>query len=183
MGQNYNCGCGCGAKEDTARRAATLKFLRSELLYDIANSAYVTADTADGDGGHPSHLIADIAEDGNVDRATRVLNLAFAELSEMLYPYTKESVTDGTEDDDKLTGAGEYTLTLSLPASFSATTLRLIKELAHEYLVCRVLHDWLSVTSPDNAETWAAKAADTAEKLRSALVSRVKAFRRKMKPF
>lgn len=174
------CGCATGAE---TRKSATITLLRSELLYDIGNSAYVTGELVGEENEHAHHLVTDVTQDGNIDRVTRMLDLAFADLEEKLYPYTKGDVEDGAEADDKMGETEKYVLSLSLPETFSATTLRLVAKLAHEFLVCRVLNDWLGVTSPENAAVWAERSESVGERLRAALTSRSKAFRRKMKPF
>ncbi len=173
----------CRPAGEDARKSATVTLLRSELLYDIANSAFVTGDVIGEENEHAHHLVTDVTQEGNIDRVTRMLDLAFADLDEKLYPYTKGDIEDGTEADDKMGETEKYVLSLSLPSSFSATTLRLVAKLAHEFLVCRVLHDWLGVTSPENAAVWGVRAESVGERLRTALTSRSKAFRRKMKPF
>ena len=54
----------------------------------------------------------------------------------MLYPYTKEEITEEQEArDDSLVVPEEYIITLTLPEGFSLSTVKLLKYLIHEYLV------------------------------------------------
>ena len=87
MNENRPC---CCRKKNVRTKTVSLKFKRSELLYDCANLGYVHGDTMHTDDEHDRHQVMDIVEDGNVDRVTRILNLAMSEIREALYPYTKE---------------------------------------------------------------------------------------------
>lgn len=166
------------------KRTATLRFKRAELLYDVSNYAYVEADILPEDAEHSKHQVFDITQEGNVDRVTRVLNLAISECVEALYPYAKYEIPDsGAELDDILTNPEEYVIKLSLPETFSMTTVQLLENLIHELLVCRVLADWLSITLPQSADRWRMKAEEAKGKLQTSLVSRLKGIRRKLKPW
>ncbi len=174
-------GCPCGRLET---REATLAFRRAELLYDASNYSYVEADIMPEGDECRRHQVFDIAQEGNVDRATRVLNMAHAECVEMLYPYTKEEIPEGQEAmDDVLQEPDVYEVRLTLPSTFSLTTLRLLESLLHEYLVCRVVADWMSITNPESEATWEKKFTELREKIRTSLVSRTGRVRRKLKPF
>ena len=165
-------------------KPVTLTFKRSELLYDAANYSFVEGDIMKADDEHARHQVFDIAEKGNIDRVTRVLNLAHAECVEMLFPYTKEEIADGQEAlNDVLTAPEEYHIVLNLPVGFSLTTVRLLQNLIHEYLVCRVLADWMSITNPNSEANWERKFESLRSKIRTSLVSRTGKVRRKCKPF
>lgn len=172
----------CGKEPE--HKEATLTFKRAELIYDASNYSFVEADIMPEGDECRRHQVSDIGQAGNVDRVTRVLNTAHAECVEMLYPYTKEEIPDGQEAlDDVLTEPETYEIRLTLPETFSLTTLRLLEELIHEYLVCRVLADWMSITNPESEANWQRKFTTLREKIRTALVSRTKMIRRKLSPF
>lgn len=164
-------------------KKVTLKFGRDQLLYDISNYAFVEGDIMGEDAEHAKHQVKDIAEEGNVDRVTRVLNLAHDECVEQLYPYTKEEVTDGETIDDALIAPEEYVITMQVPDGFAKSTLRLVRTLVHEYMVCRVLQDWLSITFPNSAPNWEQKVVALKKKMKTSLMSRRYAIRRKLNPF
>lgn len=161
----------------------TIVFKRDQLLYDISNYAFVEGDIMGEDAEHARHQVKDIAEEGNVDRVTRVLNLAHDECVEQLYPYTKEDVEDGELIDDAFVAPEEYTIKMQVPDGFAKSTLNLVRTLIHEYMVCRVLQDWLSITFPNSAQNWEQKTILLKKKMRTALMSRTKIMRRKLKPF
>lgn len=165
-------------------KPVTLTFKRQELIYDAANYSFVEGDIMKADDEHARHQVFDIAEKGNIDRVTRVLNLSHAECVEMLFPYTKEDIADGQEAlTDVLTAPEEYHIVLNLPVGFSLTTVRLLQNLIHEYLVCRVLADWMSITNPNSEANWERKFESLRSKIRTSLVSRTGKVRRKCKPF
>lgn len=172
----------CGKEPE--HKEVTLTFKRAELIYDASNYSFVEADIMTEGDECRRHQVFDIGQAGNVDRVTRVLNTAHAECVEMLYPYTKEEIPDGQEAlDDVLTEPETYEIRLTLPETFSLTTLRMLEHLIHEYLVCRVLADWMSITNPESEANWQRKFTTIREKIRTALVSRTKMIRRKLSPF
>lgn len=140
------------------RKTAGLSFLRSELLHDIANYAYIESDVVRTDDEHVRHTIADVAEDGNVERINRILDLSFAEVNEILYPYTKRDVPVRVEIDDVLHVPERYVLSMTLPSDMAESTINLIAKQVHEYLICRALFEWMSITNPSVAEIWQSKA-------------------------
>lgn len=165
-------------------KVVTLTFKRSELIYDAENYSFVEGDIMKADEEHARHQVFDIGQKGNIDRVTRVLNLAHAECVEMLFPYTKEEISD-TQGviDDVLTAPEAYNIVLNLPTTFSMTTVKLLEHLIHEYLVCRVLADWMSITNPSSQANWEDKFRDLKSKIQTSLVSRTGKVRRKCKPF
>lgn len=192
-------------------RTKTVKmtFKRAELIYDIRNNAYVEGDVMQAKTEHDRHQVQDIGEDGNIDRVTRLLDLAHAECEEALFPYTKEDVEQETEMDDTPTyveptadaegtvadpevftddttaskPTGDYVIRLLVPDEYSKTTVRLIVRYIHEYMVCRVLSDWMSITNPPAAANWKAKQDEALEGMREAVNFRTGRVRRTQTPF
>lgn len=175
----YNCG-----NIEQHVKNVELVFKRKELIYDAENYSFVEGDIMKADDEHARHQVFDIASTGNVDRVTRVLNLAHAECVEMLFPYSKEEIPDKADVlDDELITPEKYQIFLSLPNSFSLTTVKLLEHLMHEYLVCRVLADWMSITNPNSKENWEDKFRELKIKIQTSLVSRANKVRRKLQPF
>ena len=161
---------------------AVLGFMRSQLLYDIRNYAYIEGHIMQTDNLHAQHTVQDVGEEGNVDRVTRTLDLTVAQCRELLYPYTKNEISNH-ELDNVLKEQPTYGIVLSLPADFSQTTLNLLAKLIHEYIVCYTVADWMSITNPVKADTWAIKAEDIESQIRVALHSRVNRVRRRLSVF
>lgn len=180
------CKCGDHIAVDQGKQKAVLAFLREELLYDIRNYAYVEGhliipkNTED----HRPHVIQDIGEEGNVDRVTRVLDLAHARVVEMLYPFTKKEYTEYLAPlDDVFIESPEYIVAMQVPEGFSHTTLQYLERLIHEYFVAHVLWDWLMIANPEAAASWRVKLDNIESSIKSAKAIRVKKVRRGQSPF
>lgn len=174
----------CSGSSQPQAKAVTLTFKRSELIYDAENYSFVEGDIMKADDEHARHQVFDIGQKGNIDRVTRMLNLAHAECVEILFPYTKKEIPDTHETlDDVLIAPEAYDILLNLPTDFSMTTVQLLKHLIHEYLVCRVIADWMSITNPNSEANWERKFESLRSKIRTCLVSRAGKIRRKCKPF
>ena len=202
------------------KRTKTVKLLfkRSELLYDIKNYAYVEGDIMQVKTEHDRHQVQDIGEIGNIDRVTKVLDLAYAESVEALFPYSKQEVEQETETDnmptvvydeepaeggsdgvktptheeDKAEGKTEgeanaktqdYEIQLLVPDAYSKTTVTLLVRYIHEYMVCRVMADWMSITNPTSAPKWKEKEQEMLEAMKEAVNFRTKRVRRTQTPF
>jgi len=168
--------------EQINTKTVTLTFQRSELLYDISNNAFVEADIMGEGNEHAQHQTFDIAEDGNVNRVTRMLNLAHAECVEILYPFSKTAVENTETRSDALTEATSYSIVLSVPETFSKSTVDLLEHYIHEYLICRVLADWFSITKPEAAANWRGKMEEAKQSILDAKSIRLKRIRRGMSP-
>lgn len=164
-------------------KIVALTFARKELLYDIENYAFVEGDVMRTDNEHAKHQVFDIAQDGNIDRVNRVLDLAHAECVEMLYPYTKEPCDGEEVQDNELTVKEQYEISMLVPDDFSKSTVSLITKLLHEYMVCRVLADWMSITNPSSQSNWQSKLDSIEEQIRNHLNARCGRVRRAQTPF
>lgn len=165
-------------------RTVRMMFLTKELLYDAANAAYIEGDGISEDDVHSRHRVMDITDDGNRDRVVRVLDLAHAACVEMLYPYTKTELPDDMEQMDNTTEEKEaYAITLRLPDGISKSTLELLSKNVHEYLVCRVVADWMSLTHPESTATWTDKADHAAYGVKTCLHTRMGRTLRRMSVF
>ena len=165
MNENRPC---CCRKKNVRTKTVSLKFKRSELLYDCANLGYVHGDTMHTDDEHDRHQVMDIVEDGNVDRVTRILNLVMSEVREALYPYTKVEAENGESRVDTLTEVDEYTISMLVPDEFSSTTQTYLENLIHELLVDRVMADWCSITYPEKEGIWRTKADEVLHNINKA---------------
>lgn len=164
----------------------TLKFKREELLYDIKNMAYVEGDVMPTDNEYDRHQVMDIGEDGNIDRVTRIMDLAIDHCTELLYPYSKKYVDDNEERDDTLTETEEYKIEMKVPTDFSKSTVNYLEKLIHELVVYKVLSDWMSITNLRNtnsAANWAAKIKQLEDDIESTLNARMHRVRRTQTPW
>lgn len=176
--------CREGARQPT--RAVSLVFKREQLLYDIGNYAFVEGDVIPAQEEHERHQVMDVTQAGNIDLATRTLNLAHSETEELLYPYTKRPVADGERLDDELEEPEEYVIEMRVPATMSATSLKYLRNLIHDYLVARVLYEWMSLTNLTNRgskQNWEMKIDGLKMKMKSSALWRIKPLRIRKHPF
>ncbi|WP_289685478.1 hypothetical protein [Muribaculum intestinale] len=163
-------------KVDSKNIEAVLLFKREQLIYDIRNLAYVEGDIMPEAQQHERHTVQDIGEAGNIDRVTRIFDLALSECSEWLYPFTKRRIYRECLD-DRLTEKKVYSIFMRVPKDFSQTTLNAIENLVHEYLVCSALADWLSIANPKKAAVWKEKT----EELKTAIKNKPRLRRNRLR--
>lgn len=177
-------GCCSGRAREEETLTNRLVFLRTELIMDIENYAFVTGDVAPPQvDAHGRHMVFDVAEDGNEELATRLLNLAHAECRELLYPFTKKETEEGVELDDRLARPAEYVIEMRVSKGFSRTTVLLLRELIHDYMICRVLTAWLGITLPEVMPLWRERLEGLKESIRTAASRRARPLRRKQSLF
>lgn len=162
------------------RNTIRYKFKRQSLLYDIANYAFVEGDVMQTDSDHLRQQVQDIIQEGNIDRVNRVLALAFSECDNMLFPYTTSKINGELECKNSIEAPEEYMITLSVPETFAPSTASLLGKLLHEYMVCRVLSDWMSITYPQAQVSWQIKLEDIQSRVRQCINFRTKKVRRRI---
>lgn len=166
------------------KRNVTLIFYRDQLLYDAKNYAYIEGDVMGEGAEHSRHMLIDIAESGNIDRANRVMPLCINICRELLYPYTKSEIPETVENlNDVIEEPAVYNIELSLPMEFSRTTLELLESLIHEFIVYNILAEWMQLVKPDGASKWLAKAEAAKQRIKGSLNVRRAHLHRPMKPF
>ena len=129
--------------------------------------------------------VQDICEEGNIDRVNRMLDMAHAECVELLFAYTKEAIEPITWEDNepRCECCGVYSIEMFMPESFSQTTVTLLKNCVHDYMVDYVLADWLSSVDANVAAKWTARCEEMKEKIGEAVNFRVRPVRRTLRPF
>lgn len=149
----------CG-RQPTGKRLVVIILNREQLLYDIKNYCYIEGDIMPEDTQHIRHTVQDVGDEGNVDRVTRILSLAHADVVERLYPFTQHEIHHPVVD-DRLKEKPVYGIFLNVSETYSQTTLNLLGGLIHELMVCTAMADWMSITNPPKEETWKRKAEAT----------------------
>lgn len=175
-------GIPCCRGKSTGSREVKLKLQCDQLIHDINNYAYIEGHVMGEDDECRRHVTIDIGQEGNIDRVSRILAVVHAGVLEMLYPYTKKEVEEEVID-NRFWEPEDYMIVLRVPETMSQTTMHLLCRLIHEYMVYRVLADWLSITKMEGAEVWAAKAEATAAEINRVKNLRRGALTRPMHPF
>jgi len=166
-------------------RIATLTFSREQLLREISNCSYYEGNVLD-ENDNKRHIVQEVLDDGMVCRVTKMLNLAYAEVVEMLYPYSNLQKAKGCNEDihcDVDDEVDKYVIVLTLPEGFSATTVNLLQYLSNEYMICRVMSDLLGISHHNGEDNWLVKLDDVKDKINRCKNNRSKPLRRKMHPF
>lgn len=150
-----------------------LIFLFDNLRYDIDNVAYIVAQRTDNT--ELRQKITDVTQDNNLDRVKRMLDLAYAEVNDLCYPYTKvlpgaPAGRDFNDISDKL----RYVVHLDMPATTAKSTLELVRERINEYFTWKVMEDWLKLNAPDLARDYTDKTKEIGESIQSVLTSRMR---------
>lgn len=154
----------------------------SELFYDARNKTYLVARGADMP--YKQEAYAQLTEDeAEKEQFNRSVSTAFAKCVEALYPYTKEAVEDGDETTNKLSHDTIYEIALLLPDDMSKTSISLVTNYLHDYIVCYALYDWYSLTSAGGGDDWLLRANAALEQVRTRLNARINRVRRKLTPF
>lgn len=184
----YHIGCSevCSnpeGKDTNATRNVTLVFDREQLLYDIRNYAYIEGHVWGEENQHAQHVLVEVGEEGNVDRVNRILGVVHAAAIEMLYPFTKQEAIEDEVINDRMWVPKEYRIEMTVPATMSRTTSHLLSRLIHEFMVARVIYDWLSITHPEASRNWLEKALEAEEEINSIKHTRTGVLRRPSHPF
>lgn len=184
----YHIGCSEDCYNSNGRnsretKSVTLLFHREQLLYDIKNSAYIEGHVWGEENQHAQHTLVEIGEEGNVDRVNRMLEVAHAAAVEMLYPYTKQEPVEDEIICNRMWTPEEYIIKMSVPATMSVTSLHLLNKLIHEFMVARVIYDWLSITHPEAAGNWHEKAMEAQAEINRVKHTRTGVLRRPSHPF
>lgn len=182
IGCNENC-YHPDAGDSKATKHVTLVFHREQLIYDIRNYAYIEGHVWGEENQHAQHTLVEICEEGNIDRVNRILGVVHAAVIEMLYPYTKQEPVDNEAIGDRIWTPEDYRIEMRVPARMSRTTLHLLSRLIHEFMVARVIYDWLSITHPEAARNWLDKALEAEQEINSIKNSRTGILRRPSHPF
>ena len=125
------------------------------------------ADTQGNRDEHAIHQTFDICEEGNIDRVARLLGLAFSIVEETLAPLIDERHFR-TRIPDLSYKPGNYTLNFRKGVNLKRQgdkrsgrrriPSQTLRNTIHEFLVCRVIAGWLSITMPDLSLIWREKA-------------------------
>lgn len=167
-----------------------MKIKKESLIYDISALAYTIADNHD-DSDASLHRLRDICEDGNIDRVSRILGLAYANLLNVLLPVISPPSADISRDFSASPHDYEFIFRDDESVNYSLTKERQlkIKESSREYMVCMVLADRLDITLPPAADVWRFKAETAFNSLKEIVMEIVShttatgGFTRRLSPF
>ena len=140
----------------------TIDIKSDEVLQDIRSAAWLEAELHPELDRHHRHEMADICENGNIERVWRVLGTATAEIRVALHKMLAPQTTVSTVNDLDCPDRRNFTISNPLPTA----TIAYIKEKIHEYLVAAVMADRTAVIIPAAADVWQARTDDALAALR-----------------
>ena len=159
-----------------------LIFLYENLRYDIDNLAYIIGERAQDEGVR--QRIKDVTQGNNLDRIKRMLDLAYAEVNDLCYPYTKvPPIAPMGRDFNDISDKMRYVIHLEMPYDTAKSTLEVVRERINEYFAWKVMEDWLKLNAPDLAKDYEDKAKELGTSIQQALTSRMKVGRIKPSTF
>lgn len=107
--------------------------------------------------------------------------LAHAECVEMLFPYAKKEITENIEDTE--TPSVSYDIVLTVPQEMSQTTVSLVERQINEYIVSKLIAEWMMVCNIDSHSYWLERYTSIRKQINRTLLSRMKPLRRTSRPF
>lgn len=104
--------------------------------------------------------------------------LAHAECVEMLFPYAMKEITDSEE-----TQNDGYSIVITVSKEMSQTTVSLVERQINEYIVSRLIAEWMMVCNIDSHSYWLERYTSIRKQINRTLLSRMKPLRRTSRPF
>lgn len=104
--------------------------------------------------------------------------LAHAECVEMLFPYAMKEITDSEEVQDD-----GYSIVITVPKEMSQTTVSLVERQINEYIVSRLIAEWMMACNIDSHSYWLERYTSIRKQINRTLLSRMKPLRRTSRPF
>lgn len=160
---------------------ATIKIDRDKIFNEVAKyTSYMGAKSQDS---YDNIFMSDDEQ----EFLERAFILAHSECAEMLYPHVKREIFPETDEEiiekKVVDPAVVYYIILALPKHFSHTTITLVENLIHEYLVSRLMSEWVMITAPEKHSYWIERYIETKRKISIALTVRTQPLRRILRPF
>lgn len=149
-----------------------LEFKRQELVYEISNLGYIIRDSSKRETPDEGRNIADIEATGNVDRISRLLDLAYADVLRILSAFVDHKVETDAYGNDIQQDPDSYFVMITLKHNMPGTTENLLRIYIHEFMVDKVMGEWLLTVAPDKATTWLEKSQAMETNIKGAMSAR-----------
>ncbi|MDE6379180.1 MAG: hypothetical protein K2L11_01810 [Muribaculaceae bacterium] len=132
-----------------------LSIISNEVIADIRSAAWLEQELHSGLDRHRRHQMADICEAGNDDRVWRILALKVAEIrreGSRIFHQEKENPSTNS-----LLRPEAWRFRFLFP--FPPSSVGIVRERIHEYLVAAVMADRTEVIVPEASAIWRERAA------------------------
>lgn len=152
-----------------------------EVMADIIDATYITADNMIVDNEKIKSSIMDAAEDGRRSRVITFMNRAWGELLHAISGYIYEPLTDDISELSQYT-EGYYIVSLNMPETFNTVSVQAVKGAMQDYLVDSALAGYFAIVKKDEAGMYYEKASTDLARVKKFLASRISPQRLKMFP-
>lgn len=163
-------------------RTTTISFRRDELIADVERMADLLSHDLAKES-HVRHMLADICQDGNIDRVCRSMSLAYQLCQGFLHRFTRTDIGDNETFCNAFCWPEAYRMVLNVPDNFSEGAVTLVGHLVHEYICTYVLWDYLTLLRSELAAEWNSKLSSLEEQIKNAAQLPGGRYRRPLQPF
>lgn len=115
---------------------------RDDVLYDVSSILYATIDSFSIDDPAKKAAILDINAESNIDRFSRVMEKSVRDIEIAMAAYAKKEVAT-TELENNLSAPTKFEINVEFPIGFYDSAAVAINTSIHEYVVTKILSDWL----------------------------------------
>lgn len=140
-----------------------LHIMSREVLDDVRSAAWLESELHPDIDRHRRHEMADICEEGNVERVWRVLALADAQVRMPLIKILVPPAAIAHSNDLRRQAKWTYGFLFRMPGA----TVAFLREKIHEYMVAAVMADRTATIIPAAAPIWWQRMEDALALLRS----------------
>ncbi len=172
-----------------------IQLVKKDLVFDIKNTAYIYSLALRGEGvdSELKANIADICEKSNIDNTARILDEVISDVRSMLLKFTRNNVPPqanryvsnewedapaNPENDD------DYFFALKVPISFTQDVARSLLTYIHQYVVNKVIANYLLLVYPDGSAVFTAMWQGEEEKIKNTINNFITGrVRRNLHPF
>ena len=177
---------------------ATIRIDKKHIYDEISRqTSYIGAKD-----GNPDIYDRILITDEDNEYFERMFVLAHSECIGLLYPYTKNEITESPSNSQKQRSATSpspdydisgpedttetdviYDIRLILPKHFSNKTVSLLENLIREYIINRLMSEWIMITIPEKHSYWIERCSSTKKQISTALTARTRPLKRTLSPF
>lgn len=155
-----------------AKKELSITLVKSELIYEVQNKTYLTGRSrATGDNYEQVANMQMSDDEEHKNQILRSLGDAFRELKTKLSSYLVENTVKSADIQE--TEANNFEISLKMPSNFNQAVADSISAACHKYLVNTAICDWFTITSPDEAKSYAALSSIALHSIRESANKRV----------
>lgn len=170
-------------------KTATIRIDKNSIFEQIAKKTSYIGDRLLGQEDAYDRIAV---TDADMEFFNEPFMLALTECAEMLFPYVTDTSINTDTRMDKAADYQEpepeavpfaYEIRLSLPDSFSLTTHNLVSNLINDYIVSRLIAEWMMAGNVESHSYWIERYASIRIQINRTMTARTQPARRGSGPF